>query len=84
MVTGGMTKSIKKLFQEAGIPEGLRKYVPILCDEKGIVWVPFFGLCDRVRESETDEMITLTLSGNKLSEIEHSIERTKPCVNLSL
>ena len=72
---GNMTKSVRKLFQEAKIPAKDRPGVPLICDQKGIIWVPFAGLCDRVRESETDEVFTLSLEGEKLSGIEKSMER---------
>ena len=71
----GMTKSVRKLFQEAKIPAKRRPLIPLICDQKGIVWVPFAGLCDRVRESETGEVFTLSLEGKELSEIEKSMER---------
>ena len=57
----GMTKSIKKLFQEAKVPARLRKDLPIVCDRSGIVWIPYVGLCDRVRKSDDDQIITLSL-----------------------
>ena len=72
----GMTKSLKKLFQEAGVPQRLRHKIPLICDDNGIVWVPFAGLCDRVRESEDKSFITLTLSGPHLEKIQELIVRT--------
>ena len=57
----GMTKSIKKLFQEAKVPARIRKDLPIVCDGAGIVWIPYVGLCDRVRKSDDDQIITLAL-----------------------
>lgn len=50
---GGMTRKLKKLFSAAGIPAEKRGSVPVLCDEKGIVWVPGFGVRDdRMGEGE--------------------------------
>ncbi len=69
-----MTKSIKKLFQEAGIPKEYRHRIPLCCDEKGIVWIPFVGLCDRLRDPEAQEVVTFSLSGDYLFEIEKIME----------
>lgn len=43
---GGMTHKIKKLFSDAKIPRSKRGLIPILCDDKGVVWVPGFGVRD--------------------------------------
>lgn len=43
---GGMTHKLKKLFSDKKIPLSLRGYIPILCDNKGVVWVPGFGVRD--------------------------------------
>lgn len=42
-VYGGMTHKLKKLFSDKKIPKHLRSRVPVLCDDRGIVWVPAFG-----------------------------------------
>ncbi|MBR5295763.1 MAG: tRNA lysidine(34) synthetase TilS, partial [Clostridia bacterium] len=63
---GQMTRSVKKLLGEAGISAKDRSNVPMICDAKGIIWIPFVGLCDRVRHSETDEIFTLTLHSKDL------------------
>ncbi len=43
---GGMTHKLKKLFNDRKIPLNLRKKLPVLCDDKGVVWVPGFGVRD--------------------------------------
>lgn len=43
---GGMTHKLKKLFSDRKIPASKRKQIPILCDEKGVVWVPGCGVRD--------------------------------------
>ena len=43
---GGMTHKLKKLFNDRKIPVSKRQFVPILCDEKGVLWVPGFGVRD--------------------------------------
>lgn len=44
--TGGMTRKLKKLFSDAGIPPRLRAHLPVVCDGEGILWVPPFGVRD--------------------------------------
>ena len=43
---GGMTHKLKKLFNDKKMPISVRKTLPILCDERGVVWVPGFGVRD--------------------------------------
>ena len=43
---GGMTHKLKKLFNDRKIPLSERKKLPILCDQKGVLWVPGFGVRD--------------------------------------
>jgi len=42
----GVTKSLKSLFQEAGIPASGRDKVCVLCDGESIVWVEGFGVSE--------------------------------------
>ena len=41
---GGLTHKLKKLFSDRKIPTDLRRFIPIICDKSGIVWVPGFGV----------------------------------------
>ena len=41
-----MTHKLKKMLIDAKIPRDLRDRVPVLADERGIVWVPGFGVRD--------------------------------------
>ncbi len=43
---GGMTRSVKKLLNEAKIPPDKRAVLPIFCDDEGILWVPGFPVRD--------------------------------------
>ncbi len=43
---GGITRKLKKLFNDKKIPTDMRSRIPILCDEFGVVWVPGFGVRD--------------------------------------
>jgi tRNA(Ile)-lysidine synthase len=37
---------VKKLFSDKKIPLSERKILPLLCDERGVIWVPGFGVRD--------------------------------------
>ena len=60
---GGMTHKIKKLYNDKKIPLSIRKKLPILCDEKGVLWVPGFGVRDDgvPREERQDLFATLVI-----------------------
>ncbi|MBE6728515.1 MAG: tRNA lysidine(34) synthetase TilS [Ruminococcaceae bacterium] len=45
---GSGTKTLKKLFNEFKIPICERKNLPLLCDEKGIIWIYRIGAAGRV------------------------------------
>ena len=54
--------------QEAKVPVRYRNLIPLVCDQEGILWIPYVGLCDRVRHSATDNIFTLSLISEKFSE----------------
>lgn len=60
---GGMSKSIKKLMCDKKIPLELRARIPIICDDNGIVAVPFVALRDGAKfdakKSDTSSKIDL-------------------------
>ncbi len=43
----GCTKTLKSLFTESKIPQEIRNTLPVVADEKGIVWVYNIGVADR-------------------------------------
>ncbi|MBQ2824225.1 MAG: tRNA lysidine(34) synthetase TilS [Oscillospiraceae bacterium] len=45
------TSSLKKLMNEK-YPAEIRDFVPVIADEKGIIWVQGFGIADRVKIDE--------------------------------
>ena len=45
-ISGGMTRKLKKLFNDRKIPPTQRQHVPVISDDKGIVWVPGFKTRD--------------------------------------
>ncbi len=48
-----ITKSIKKLCQEAKIPPQMREKIFLICDEHGIIYVEGLGIAARVAADET-------------------------------
>ena len=51
---GDATHKLKKLFSDRKIPTALRGAVPVLCDARGILWVPPFGVRDDGGERPRD------------------------------
>lgn len=43
---GGHTHKLKKVFTDLKIPVSLRSRIPLLCDDKGVVWVPGLAVRD--------------------------------------
>lgn len=55
----GVTKSLKKLYNELEIPVEDRDYIPVICDEKGIIGI--YGYCgaERVKIDNTTTSVIL-------------------------
>lgn len=51
ILSGGVHKSLKKLMNEKKIPLELRSRIPIICDDNGILAIPFIALRDGVKAS---------------------------------
>ena len=51
----GMSKSLKKLMCEKKIPLELRDLIPVICDDKEIVAIPFIGVCDKVTTKDKND-----------------------------
>ena len=43
---GGITRKLKKLFNDRKIPPSKRSLIPVICDDQGVVFVPGFGVRD--------------------------------------
>lgn len=56
---GGMTRKVKKLFNDKKIPQNERDSIPVICDEKGIVWIPGFGVRDDCPSKKISKWITI-------------------------
>ena len=54
-----MTRKLKKLLCDRGIPLWEREVLPVVCDKEGILWVPGFGVRDGAagKDSEKDYII---------------------------
>lgn len=50
----GMHKSVKKLMNEKKIPLDVRARIPIICDEQGILAIPFIGIRDGAAHKQND------------------------------
>lgn len=53
---GGMTRQIKKLLWQTGMSADKRDRFPILCDEKGPLWVPGFPVREDLSPTGTDDL----------------------------
>ena len=54
-----VTKTLKKLFNEEGVPEIRRNHLPVIADDNGAVWVLGFGADKRVSVDENTKNIFL-------------------------
>ena len=60
-----ITKSIKKLFNEAKIPQEMREKIFLICDERGIIYVEGFGIADRAApDKSTENYLVVEEMGN--------------------
>ena len=53
----GCTKTLKQLYNERAIPVYKRKTLPVIADEKGVIWVCGFGVAERVAPDENSSII---------------------------
>lgn len=67
---GGMTHKLKKLFCDNKIPPSKRGLIPILCDDKGVVWVPGFGVRDDgvAKEDRQDVFVLIGIKKDEADE----------------
>ncbi len=48
---GQMTRSVKKLVQSTHFSPDTRRALPLLRDDDGVIWLPSFPVCDRMKEN---------------------------------
>lgn len=58
---GGMTKRVCTLLGEMKVPLGDREDYPLLCDDKGVLWLPGKAARDESRDAEGDLILCLAL-----------------------
>lgn len=63
---GAGTKKVKDLFIEARIPVQLRDFLPLICDQEGILWIP------TVRRSHRAALSDSTRKVLRLINVSHS------------
>ena len=66
---GGMTHKVKKLYNDRKIPPSLRSRIPVLCDDKGVVWVPGFGVRDDKANNQDKLFVALCSNSEKTDNI---------------
>ena len=57
-VFGGMTRRLKKLYNDHKLSRAERERLPVFCDSEGIVWVPGFAVADRAR-ADSDKSLSV-------------------------
>ena len=55
----GCTKTLKKLFCELAVPEDMRAYIPVIADDKGVIWIYGIGVADRCAVTKKTKEITV-------------------------
>ncbi|MBQ8431870.1 MAG: tRNA lysidine(34) synthetase TilS [Clostridia bacterium] len=65
---GGMTRRLRKLYNQKQIPPRLRERLPLLCDGAGILWAPLVGARDGILSDPSKDgyFITLKMSEGSL------------------
>ncbi len=62
----GITKSLKKIFCEEKVPNELRVRLPVIADDKGIIWVYGVGISERVKvDDNTKNVIVVKVREKK-------------------
>ena len=61
---GGVTHKLKKLFCDAKLPANVRERIPVLCDARGILWVPGFGVRDDGGNGQKDMTLAYLSAGD--------------------
>ena len=59
VVMNGGEKKLKTIFHSQGIPENWRKQIPIICDQKKILWIPGILLDERAQVQENSKSILI-------------------------
>ena len=55
----GCTKALTKLYNESDIPKDEREKIPVIADEKGVIWIYGIGVAHRCAVSENTKRIVM-------------------------
>ncbi len=69
----GLTHKLKKVFNDRKLPAHKRDFIPLLCDSKGIIWVPGLNVADRAVEKNKDAAIKIIFAYSSSRENEISL-----------
>ena len=61
ILVNGMHKSVKKMMCDAKLDISLRDTLPIVCDDDGIVFIPYIATRDGIKAKKSEKMTYLTL-----------------------
>lgn len=61
-VVRNINRNIKKCFIDKKVPASIRDSVPIICDDEGIVYVPYIGAADRVFAKKSKDACNITVA----------------------
>lgn len=59
MVQGKMTKKLKTIFCDKHIPSHLRDKIPLICDDKGILYIPTIATRDGAKGKNAEALIKI-------------------------
>ena len=55
ILRGKMHRQLRRLYAQKGIPTELRQALPLLCQKQEIVWAPFVGMSDDLKEKNAKD-----------------------------
>ncbi len=58
---GGLTRKLKKVFNDREIPPYMRDGIPVICDKDGILWVVGLGVRDGAGPQSGDTILRITV-----------------------
>ncbi len=53
----GCTKQLNRLLSEKGIPVGERDFLPVIADEKGVIWIHKIGVAERCAVTKNSKRV---------------------------
>ncbi len=70
---GGMSRKLKKVFNDRSIPPYMRERIPIICDNNGILWCPGLPVREYDRENVNGETTRIGIVITERTEDEREI-----------